>query len=715
MNKNPQTIVLALALFASQVHTGVFAQGTAFTYQGRLNNAGSPANGSYDLTFTLFAASSGGTASGGPVTNAATAVTNGLFIATVDFGNIFIGSSNWLEIAVRSNGVGAFTTLSPRNQVTPTPYAISAESVSGGINASQLTNGTVPTGVIAGFQGPLYASVGGGQQNTANNTYAVVAGGFGNTAGYMGAVGGGEDNTASGQQSTVPGGSGNLASGNSSLAAGNMAQATNAGAFVWADAEGTPFRSTNNNSFNVRATGGVIFDTAGTGMKLDGAPVLTSSSAALGITLLQNANGGPTVVEGSQANYAAPGVVGAVISGGGATNWDGSIVSNSVAGNFSTIGGGLNNTIYGDVYGYGVGTIGGGGGNVIQYDSAGSSIGGGSFNAIDGDAYDSGNSVIAGGAFNEVGTNSPRSVIGGGEYNEIQGANGTSVEGACTISGGDGNLIFPSAFSCTIAGGYGNEAANFYATVPGGIYNSASGFASFAAGDDAQAAYSGSFVWSDTEGTLFADTAPNQFLIRAAGGVGVGTSFPQASVDIVSSNGIADPQLRLVQENGTDYARLRFLTGTLPGWDLAMGGPTDQMNWFVGGYGNVMTLTTNGALTVNSLTTGTIVSGGLTTSGITVANDAAIHVSGAGSNTKTAAFVQTVTAANWNGGDFTTINNPLCNGNPNAILIITRSFNNSSPDDSTDPAAVYYSEGQWIIDSNTMNVGDTFNVLVILP
>ena len=31
-----------------------FAQGTAFTYQGQLQNNGSPASGSYAMTFTLF-------------------------------------------------------------------------------------------------------------------------------------------------------------------------------------------------------------------------------------------------------------------------------------------------------------------------------------------------------------------------------------------------------------------------------------------------------------------------------------------------------------------------------------------------------------------------------------------------------------------------------------------------------------------------------------
>ena len=62
---------------------------------------------------------------------------------------------------------------------------------------------------------------------------------------------------------TVAGGELNIASGNFSLAAGLYAQATNDGAFVGADSQGTPFYSTNNDSFNVRAQGGLRFVTGG--------------------------------------------------------------------------------------------------------------------------------------------------------------------------------------------------------------------------------------------------------------------------------------------------------------------------------------------------------------------------------------------------------------------------------------------------------------------
>src|SRR5580698_7872249 len=116
MIKTNKRILIALAFFVG-VQIQTFAQGTAFTYQGRLNTAGSSANGTYDFTFTLYGVSGGGTAIAGPVTDAGTVVSNGLFLAIVDFGPVFTGPSNWLEIAVRTNGVGGFTTLSPRNQI----------------------------------------------------------------------------------------------------------------------------------------------------------------------------------------------------------------------------------------------------------------------------------------------------------------------------------------------------------------------------------------------------------------------------------------------------------------------------------------------------------------------------------------------------------------------------------------------------------------------
>lgn len=105
------------------------AQGTAFTYHGRLNDNGIPATGSYDLTFNICTNASGPAQVGATLTNSAVAVNNGLFTVTLDFGTgVFDGRDRWLELGVRTSGGGAFTTLTPRQKLTPTPYAITAET-----------------------------------------------------------------------------------------------------------------------------------------------------------------------------------------------------------------------------------------------------------------------------------------------------------------------------------------------------------------------------------------------------------------------------------------------------------------------------------------------------------------------------------------------------------------------------------------------------------
>ena len=135
--------LLALSTFITQPST-VFAQGTAFTYQGRLNNNGSPASGTYNLTFSLFNTNTSGVAVAGPVTDNAVVVTNGLFTVLIDFGpGVFTGATNWLEIAVATNGASPFTTLTPRQQLTPTPYAILAATANG-------LSGTLPVSQVSG-------------------------------------------------------------------------------------------------------------------------------------------------------------------------------------------------------------------------------------------------------------------------------------------------------------------------------------------------------------------------------------------------------------------------------------------------------------------------------------------------------------------------------------------------------------------------------------
>jgi hypothetical protein len=103
------------------------ALGTGFTYQGKLTDGGVPANGSYDLEFKLYTAISGGIQIGSTVVKNDATVSAGLFTVQLDFGNVFDGTALYLEIGVRAGAsTGAYTALTPRTQLTATPYAIYA-------------------------------------------------------------------------------------------------------------------------------------------------------------------------------------------------------------------------------------------------------------------------------------------------------------------------------------------------------------------------------------------------------------------------------------------------------------------------------------------------------------------------------------------------------------------------------------------------------------
>ncbi len=142
MNTRTQLWCYAILTFIL-ADTSLIAQGTAFTYQGRLNDGGSPANGNYDLQFTIYGALSNGSAVAGPTVLNDVAVSNGLFTVALDFGNQFPGAARWLEIAVRTNGGGSYSNLVPRQRITAAPYAITASNVSGTISAGQLS-GAIP-------------------------------------------------------------------------------------------------------------------------------------------------------------------------------------------------------------------------------------------------------------------------------------------------------------------------------------------------------------------------------------------------------------------------------------------------------------------------------------------------------------------------------------------------------------------------------------------
>ena len=258
--------------------------GTAFTYQGFLTDGGNPANGGYDLRFRVFEVPAGGAILGNTVLVENKTVANGLFTVLLDFGpGVFTGDARWLQIEMRPGAdvdPTPYTLLSPRQELTPTPYAIYATTALNAANAWALLGnaGTTPgtnflgttdnqalelrvngaralklepnaasPNLIGGFSGNsatsgvVGASISGGGKsgglNKVTDDYGTVGGGTNNQAGdntgalnsvEFATVGGGTNNTANGWASTVGGGYGNTASGLQSTLGGG-AYNTNSG------------------------------------------------------------------------------------------------------------------------------------------------------------------------------------------------------------------------------------------------------------------------------------------------------------------------------------------------------------------------------------------------------------------------------------------------------------------------------------------------------
>jgi hypothetical protein len=565
--------ILALLTFLVLPHSTAFAQGTAFTYQGRLNDGGTPANGSYDVTFALYSVSSGDSAIAGPITNSAVAVLNGLFTATLDFGANFPGADRWLEIAVRPENTGDFITLSPRQQLTATPYAIMAGDVTGGnvarLNvpntAEQATGHPIVTG------GLITSAVvdNGGSGYAAAPTVTVNANGPGTGAKITTTVSG----SSVVALNVIGAGSGYTTSATVTI---GLPPPNNYQVFVTSNS--FPNVNVFSNPSNIFAG---TFTGSGAGLtnlnawQLNGNAGTSPGAPFLGTTDNQplefkvnnqralrvepNTKGAPNLIGGSLINFVGPTTVGAVIAGGGATNYDFASHTNSVAADFGTIGGGLGNIIEADaVYSTISGgddntiragalesSIGGGGGNYIEAGAFNSSIGGGVANQIWADAIDS---RIGGGVYNWIQDGARDSSIGGGFNNMVQigaygaaiggGTNNTVQNGAyiATIGGGINNTIQTNAYGATIGGGFFNTVSGTRAAIPGGDNNFAGAYC-FAAGHYAQALHDGCFVWSDCVSTNVKSTATNQFVVGASGGVWLQGTNTSLKVDGSSTFG----------------------------------------------------------------------------------------------------------------------------------------------------------------------------------
>jgi len=432
------------------------AQGTAFNYQGRLNDGASLANGSYDMRFALFDANSAGAQQGSTITNNATIVSNGLFTVTLDFDNQFSGANRWLEIGVRTNGAAVFFILNPRQPLTPTPYAITAGNVTGPIVNAQL-----PASVV-----------------TNNATGLNLAGSFtGNGA-----------NLTNVNAVTLSG----LTSAGLWQMNGNAGANPTNGAYL-GTSDNLPLEFKVNSQRALRLEPNDI----GAPNVIGGASVNFVAPGVSGATI---GGGGATSYFGSSCTNSVLADFGTVGGGGG-----NQIQPDTL---YSTISGGSGNQIQSFAVSS---TIGGGQENQIQTYSDHSTIGGGEQNQIQINAP---NSTIGGGGKNQIQTNASASTICGGYQNQIQ-----SFASSSTIGGGQGNQIQTSAGSSMIGGGNLNliQPNSLYSTIPGGLQNTAADYA-FAAGYNARATNTGAFVWSDSTGTATGSTNANSVTFRASGG-----------------------------------------------------------------------------------------------------------------------------------------------------------------------------------------------------
>ncbi|MHC4113311.1 MAG: LamG-like jellyroll fold domain-containing protein, partial [Planctomycetota bacterium] len=157
------------ALSAAEIVGLTGKMGTGYTYQGRLLEGNNPADGSYDFEFKLYSDPGIGLQEGSTIDINDLDVIDGYFTVELDFGSdVFSGDGLWLDISVRpGNSTGGFTNLSPRQAITPVPYALNTRGI-------LVDNSNTFLGIDAGTS------------NTTGdwNTFLGHESGYSNTAGY---------------------------------------------------------------------------------------------------------------------------------------------------------------------------------------------------------------------------------------------------------------------------------------------------------------------------------------------------------------------------------------------------------------------------------------------------------------------------------------------------------------------------------------------------
>lgn len=236
-----------------------------------------------------------------------------------------------------------------------------------------------------------------------------------------------------------------------------------------------------------------------------------------------------SVLQGSPENFITAGVRGATISGGGARSGDSEPIyagegPNFVSDHYGTVGGGYSNlagnggatvndnpfaTVAGGFGNQAQGpssTVGGGAGNLAV--NTGSTVAGGTGNLADGAG------TVGGGQQNRA--NGAHSVVAGGFTNSATGAKSVVVGGEQGSANGIGAVVAGGFQNC--AGGNHSWAGGFNANVRPSVASADGGCVSIAVSGDANGD-EGTFAWSDAQNAAFTSTGPNQFLVRATGGL----------------------------------------------------------------------------------------------------------------------------------------------------------------------------------------------------
>ena len=366
-------ILLSLCLLPTAPCLAASPTGTAFTYQGRLNDAGQPANGAYDLRFALFDTAQAGAGVGVVVTNVSTPVVNGLFTVTLDFGlGVFTGDARWIEIGVRTNGAASFLTLAPRQTLTPAPQALFAPTA--GVAASATTAGSTATANGVTANAVTAAGIASGQVvKSLNNLRDNVT------------LAAGANLTLSPVAQTIT-----LATPEDWHVGGNSG--TTPGTQFVGTTDNQPLELKVNNQRAFRLQPGAAPSVIG------GAVTNAVHADTSGATI----GGGAGHAIGLKADYST-------IGGGG------NIIESNTA--CAVIAGGTNNQILTATNRSSqAAVIGGGNGNTIEPWAFQSAIAGGYRNRIQ---YDADSVAIGGGEGNVIGTNADSSVIVGGAFNTV--------------------------------------------------------------------------------------------------------------------------------------------------------------------------------------------------------------------------------------------------------------------------------------------------------